>query len=78
MISPVEIKTPVWLWGSPWWGLNVFDPRAPQHIPSPLDFWYAHVAGFDGLVANNPAAVVPGCLSTGNPDFPSLSTVEFL
>lgn len=39
---------------------------------------YAHVAGSDGLVANNPAAAVPGRLSTGNPDFPSLSTVEFL
>lgn len=33
----VEITIPVWLWGlwvAPWWGLNVFDPRAPQHVPS--------------------------------------------
>lgn len=40
MISHAEIKIPLWPWGSwgaPWWGWDVFDPRAPQHIPSPLD-----------------------------------------
>lgn len=37
MIPHVEIKIPVWAWGlwvALWWGLNVFDPRAPQHVPS--------------------------------------------